>query len=301
VLDADALSARVRVAGAQAALSDTHCATLHPGRLVRGLARLVEAAGARIYEGTRVSRVESGRSPRLVTDRGHVRAPTVVLAGEAYLSQLPSLRRAVLPLYSLIVLTEPLSREQSAAVGWAGGECLSSHRYTVDYLSRTADGRVLFGGRGAPYHLGSRIAPAYDDHRQTHELLRTHLRDWFPALAGVRFTHAWGGPVGMPRDWLPTVTHDPASGLAAAYGYTGQGVATANLAGRALADLLLGTPSALTALPLVGHRPRRWEPEPLRWMATRYLQRALARTDDRARRTGRPPTGRTLAERLVRH
>lgn len=301
VLDAAALERRVRVARADAALSDTHCATLHPGQLVRGLAQRVEDAGGVLYERTPVTKVEQGRAPRLVSERGEARAGTVVLAGEAYLSQLPRMRRALLPLYSLIVLTEPLSAERDAAIGWQGGECLSSHRYTVDYLSRTPDGRVLFGGRGAPYHFGSRIAPGYDAHDATHDLLRDQLRDWFPALAGVRFTHAWGGPIGMPRDWLPTIFYKPAEGMAGGYGYTGQGVATANLAGRALADLLLGTPSALTELPLVGHRPRRWEPEPLRWLATRYLQRALAGIDERAARTGRAPTGRSLAERLIRH
>jgi glycine/D-amino acid oxidase-like deaminating enzyme len=298
LLDRAALAERVRVAGAEGAFFDPHCATLHPGRLVRGLARRVEEAGATIAERTPVRRVERGR---LVTDRGHVRAPVVVLAGEAYLTRLPSRRRSLLPLYSLIVLTDPLSAEQAEAIGWRGRECLSSHRYTVDYLSRTPDGRVLFGGRGAPYHFGSRIAPAYDRHGPTHRLLRAHLRDWFPALAGVRFSHAWGGPVGLPRDWLPTFDYDPRSGLAAAYGYTGQGVAAANLAGRTLADLILGTPSPLTELPMVRHRSRRWEPEPLRWLATRYLQRSLARIDERARRTGRPPTGRSLPERLTRH
>jgi glycine/D-amino acid oxidase-like deaminating enzyme len=298
VLDRAALARRLRIGRADGAFFDPHCATLHPGRLVRGLARRVEEAGATVVERTPVTRVERGR---LVTRRGHVRAPVVVLAGEAYLCRLPSRRRSLLPLYSLIVLTDPLSAEQAEAIGWEGGECLSSHRYTVDYLSRTPDGRVLFGGRGAPYHFASRIAPAYDHHGPTHRLLRAQLRDWFPALAGIRFSHAWGGPIGMPRDWLPTIHHDPRSGLAGAYGYTGQGVATANLAGRTLADLILGTPSALTELPMVGHRSRRWEPEPLRWLATRYLQRSLARIDERARRTGRPPTGRSLPERLIRH
>lgn len=301
VLDRDELASRVRVAGAEGALADPNCATLHPGRLVRSLARHVERRGATIYERTAVTRVETGSRPRLVTGRGHVRAGTVVLAGEAYLSQLPGRRRTLLPLYSLIVLTEPLSPGQHDAIGWRGGECLSSNRYTVDYLSRTADGRILFGGRGAPYHFGSRVAPSYDRHGPTHALLRASLTEWFPALRGVRFSHAWGGPIGMPRDWLPTISHDRAAGLAGSYGYTGQGVATANLAGRALADLILGTPSALTDLPLVGHRSRRWEPEPLRWLAVRSLQLALTRLDERGRRTGRPPTGRTLAERLTRH
>ncbi len=293
VLGPAELANRVRVASAEAALYDPHCATIHPGRLIRSLARRVERSGARIFERTRVLRVEPGR---LLTERGHVRARTVVLAGEAYLSQLPSMRRALLPLYSLVVLTEPLTSEQQEAIGWDGGECLSSHRYTVDYLARTPDGRVLFGGRGAPYHFGSRIRPGYDRHRATHKLLREQLSDWFPALQGVRFTHAWGGPIGMPRDWLPTIRHDPRTGLAGAYGYTGQGVATANLAGRALADLLLGTPSALTELPMVGHRSRRWEPEPLRWLAVRYMQRSLTRLDERRRHPGR-----SLAERLMRH
>lgn len=304
-LDDHELAQRVRVDGAVGAVYSPHCAVVQPGRLVRGLATAVERAGAQIFERSRVTQVlprEPGRSAaQVTTDHGEVRAQTVVLAGEAYLSQLPGWRRMLLPVYSLIVLTEPLSDAQWRAVGWAGHECLSSHRLTVDYLSRTADGRILFGGRGAPYHFGSRIRGDYDRHEATHELLRREFVAWFPMLGGVRFTHAWGGPLGMPRDWMPNVWHDPTQGLAAAYGYTGQGVAASNLAARILADQITGTESDLDELPLAGHRSRRWEPEPLRWLATRYLQTALARIDDRAGRTGKPPSGRSLAERLIRH
>jgi glycine/D-amino acid oxidase-like deaminating enzyme len=171
----------------------------------------------------------------------------------------------------------------------------------VDYLSRTVDGRVLFGGRGAPYHYASRIEAAYDHDEATHRGLRTQLTDWFPALAGVGFSHEWGGPLGMPRDWCPSFRFDPATGVGAAYGYTGQGVATSNLAGRVLADLLTTGETEHRELPMVGHRPRRWEPEPVRYLGARYLQRALARIDARAARTGDPPAGTSLAERLVRH
>jgi glycine/D-amino acid oxidase-like deaminating enzyme len=203
--------------------------------------------------------------------------------------------------YSLIVLTEPLSDQAWEALGWQRHECLSSHRYTVDYLSRTADGRILFGGRGAPYHYGSAITDAYDRHDATHAVLRDQLSDWFPQLSRIGFSHAWGGPVGMTRDWMPRIGHDPRSGIAGAWGYGGQGVAASNLAGRALADLITETPSSVSDLPLVGHQPRSWEPEPVRWLAVRYLQTTLARIDTRARRTGRPPSGRSLAERLIRH
>jgi glycine/D-amino acid oxidase-like deaminating enzyme len=301
LLGAPALADRVRVAGATAALHDPYGAVIHPGRLVRGLARRVEAAGGRIVERTRVLEVEPGPPVRLRTPRGDVTADVGVLAGEAWLSQLPGHRRSVLPVYSLIVLTDPVPGARWAEIGWRDHECLSSHRYTVDYLSRTVDGRILFGGRGAPYHYGSRISPAYDRHEVTHAELRRQVRDWFPTLRGVGFAYAWGGPVGMPRDWSPSFRYDPTTGIAAAYGYTGQGVATSNLAGRVLADLIVTGDTPYAELPMVGHRSRPWEPEPLRYLAARYVQHALARIDARATRTGHPPTGRSLAERLIRH
>ena len=305
VLDADALAERVRVTGATAAQFDPHCATVHPGRLVRGLATAVEHRGVDVFERTRVTRIDAAPRPgeRTVvhTRRGRLRAGAVVVATEAYTARLPGHRRTLLPIYSLIVLTEPLNVGQWKEIGWEGHECLSSHRLVVDYLSRTPDGRVLFGGRGAPYHFGSRIAGRFDRHAATHSLLRRMLSSWFPVLADVAVTHQWGGPLGMPRDWLPNITYEPATGLAGAWGYTGQGVAASNLAGRTLTDLLTGEPSVLTALPMAGHRSRRWEPEPLRWLGARYIQRALTRLDRRAERTGRAPSGRSLAERLMRH
>jgi glycine/D-amino acid oxidase-like deaminating enzyme len=301
VLDAEETDRRVSITGVRGALYSPHYATVHPGRLVRGLARAVERLGATIYERSPVVGFETGQSPRLATARGEVRAGTVVLAGEAYLARFRELRRQVLPVYSLIVLTEPLSESQWEEIGWEGGECVASNRYTVDYLSRTADGRILFGGRGAPYRYGSRIKDGYDRHASTHEMLRRAARSWFPALGGAWFTHAWGGPLAVPRDWMPTISYDIKGGVATACGYTGQGVTISNLSGRTLADLILGRDTAITHLPTANHRSRSWEPEPLRWLGVRYVQRGLKRVDDRAERTGEPPTGRSLAERLGAH
>jgi glycine/D-amino acid oxidase-like deaminating enzyme len=301
LLGAEETAKRIRVTNARASLYSPHCATIHPARLARGLARVVERLGGEIFEQTRVTDYETGGRPRLVTAAGDVRADTIVLAGEAYLARLKKLRRQVLPVYSLIVLTEPLSESQWEEIGWEGRECVASTRYTVDYLSRTADGRILFGGRGAPYHFGSRIDDEYDRHEPTHHLLRRNARQWFPVLKGARFTHAWGGPLAMPRDWMPTMSYDPETGVATARGYTGQGVATANLSGRTLSDLILRRDTSITRLPSVNHEPRPWEPEPLRWLGARYVQRGLMKVDDRAEKTGDPPTGRSLAERLARH
>jgi len=298
------LTARIRIAGAVRAMVSDAGAVVHPGRLVRGLARAVEAMGVRIVEGTPVTdfrpKDASGRAA-LVTPRGEVRAPVVVLAGEAYLAEHPRLHRQLVPLWSLIVLTEPVPDAAWAEIGWANREIVASTRLSIDYLSRTEDGRILFGGRGAPYRFGSPIRPAYDRHGPTHERLKAFVREWFPSLSGVRFTHEWGGPLGMPRDWHPTMAFDAASGIATARGYVGHGVSSTNLAGRTLTDLVTGTMSPLTALPVVNHRSRNWEIEPFRWIGVRYAQWALGRLDERSQRTGKPPTGRSLAERIASH
>lgn len=298
------LRSRIWIAGATRALVSDDAAVVHPGRLTRGLARLLEREGVRIVEQTPVTgfrpRDDAGKAT-LVTPRGDVRAPVIVLAGEAYLSELKPLHRQLVPLWSLIVLTEPVSDEAWAEIGWRGREVVASTRLSVDYLSRTEDGRILFGGRGAPYRLGSPIKLAYDQHGPTHERLRAFVRAWFPSLRDVRFTHAWGGPLGMPRDWHPTMSFDPATGIATSRGYIGHGVSTTNLGGRVLTDLILGRSTPLTELPLVNHRSRDWEPEPLRFLGVRYSQWALGRLDDKIARTGVPPSGRSLAERIASH
>jgi glycine/D-amino acid oxidase-like deaminating enzyme len=304
IVDAPELSTRLRIAGAVRGLVSDDAAVVHPGRLVRGLARAVERAGVRIVEGSPVTdfrpKDPSGRAT-LVTPRGEVRAPVVVLAGEAYLSELSRLHRQLVPLWSLIVLTEPVTDAQWAEIGWANREVVASTRLSIDYLSRTEDGRILFGGRGAPYRFGSPIRPEYDRHAPTHERLKAFVREWFPSLRGVRFTHEWGGPLGMPRDWHPTMAFDPATGIATARGYIGHGVSTTNLAGRTLTDLITGTRSSLTELPIVNHRSRNWEIEPFRWIGVRYAQWAVGRLDEQAQRTGRPPSGRSVAERIASH
>ena len=157
----------------------------------------------------------------------------------------------------------------------------------IIYGQRTADGRLAFGGRGAPYHLGSAIRPDFDRDPRVFEVLRHTLTDLFPVLAGAKVTHTWGGPLGIPRDWCASAGLDPATGLGWAGGYVGDGVSTTNLAGRTLADLILETDSDLTRLPWVNHHSPRWESEPLRWLGMNAGLHTMSWADKREARTGR--------------
>jgi glycine/D-amino acid oxidase-like deaminating enzyme len=293
--------ARVRIADVHGSIFYKDAANIHPGRLVRGLARAVERRGVKIYEQTEVTDFAAGKKPALRTKRGDVYAKAIVLCGEAYLTRLRKLKRQLLPVYSLMTLTEPLSAADWAEIGWKDRECVDSCRLTIEYTAKTADGRILFGGRGAPYHFGSHIHDSYDRHEPTIKMFRENVRRWFPRLKDVKFSHAWGGPLGAPRDFMPTMSYDPTKGIASARGYVGNGVATSNLSGRVLADLITGTKSEITTLPCVNHRSPNWEPEPFRYIGVHYIQQAYWNIDQKAERTGVPPSGNTLAERLTRH
>ncbi len=158
---------------------------------------------------------------------------------------------------------------------------------------------MVFGGRGAPYHFGSRIRPQFDhDQRVFGRLLHT-LTDLFPVLAGTAVTHAWGGPIGIARDWWASVGLDRDTGIGWAGGYVGDGVTTTNLAGRTLRDLILGRETELTRLPWVNHRSRRWEPEPLRWCLINGGLRAVSLGDAEERLTGRPSILANIVEPFV--
>jgi glycine/D-amino acid oxidase-like deaminating enzyme len=285
LLDAAEASARLAATGVLGGTWTPDCAALHPLRLVRGLAEATERHGATIYERTRATGIEPGL---VRTTGGSVRAPVVIRATEGFTARLPRHRRVLAPVYSLMVATEPLDAATWGSIGLASRETFSDYRHLIIYGQRTADGRLAFGGRGAPYHFGSAIRPGFDRDERTHRSLTRVLAELFPALAGTPISYRWGGPLGIARDWAPSVGLDPATGIGWAGGYVGDGVAAANLAGRTLADLVLGRDTPLCRLPWVGHRSPRWEPEPLRWLGVNAGLAAMTAADAEERATRRP-------------
>ena len=282
----------VHVDGALGGLFTPHCARVHPAKLVRWLAAACEREGVEIFEHTPVLRVQPRRA---VTARGPVAARWVVRATEGYTPGLPGLRRAVVPLNSAMIVTEPLDEATWRSIGWDGCETLLDGAHAYCYLQRTADGRIAIGGRGVPYRFGSRTDRAGEMPARTARDLRDRLVRLFPALRDAGIADGWAGVLGVTRDWSPSVGADPATGLAWAGGYAGDGVSTANLAGRTLRDLITGEDSELTRLPWVDWQARSWEPEPLRWLGVHSVY-GLYRAADRAEeRTNRPSRLATVA------
>lgn len=294
-LDAAAAQRRLAATSLLGAEYTPHCAALDPARLVRGLARVVEGLGARLYEQTRVVDIAAGK---VVTEHGTVEAELIVRATEGYTADLPSAHRDLAPLWSLVIATEPLPDDVWNTIGWRDRETVTDGRHLIIYAQRTADGRIVFGGRGAPYRFGSATGGS-SGHEATYRLLEHTLHDLLPQTRDARITHRWGGVLGVPRDWMPSVTFDRAEGLGWAGGYVGDGVALSGLAGRTLADLLLGRDTDETRLPWVGHRWKRWEPEPLRWLGIQTMTAVMSSADKVEQRTGRTARRAKLLERLV--
>ena len=278
LLDAEAARARLAVDGVLGARFSPHCARVQPAKLAVGLAAAAERRGARIYEGSRVSRLE----PRLVrTSQAVVKADYVVRATEAYTARLAGQRRVMLPISSCMIATEVLAEAAWQEIGWRGAETVLDGSRRFVYLQRTSDGRIAIGGRGVPYRFASRTDSEEPPPSGVVAALAARLCALFPSLAEVKLAGAWQGVLGASREWAPAVGLDRATGLAWGGGYVGEGVAAAQLAGATLADLILGRDTDLTRLAWVGPLGRSWPPEPLRYAGVRGVNAMMALADRR--------------------
>lgn len=283
-LSSDGVGEHLAVPGALGGAYSPHCARIQPARLVRGLAERAERAGVVVYEQTDVTGVRPGIAE---TAHGAVRARHVLLAVEAWRPQLPGHRSEFLPLSSMMIATEPLADSVWDGLGWAHGLTVRDKRHHFFYAQRTGDNRLAIGGRGAPYRLRSPFREFDGLQDAVFERLAETMHQHFPATADAAITHRWGGLLGVPRDWSMSVRYDPETRLGSAGGFSGHGVVAANIAGKTLADLVLGEGSDHTRMPWVGHRSPRWEPEPLRYLASTAIVKILMGADAYEDRTGR--------------
>ena len=268
-------------------------ASVQPALLARGLRRVLLEQGVAIHEGTLVTDLEPGPPAVAITAGGSVRAPKVVLAVNAWATGWPALRRRLVAWSSYIVLSAP-APERLAAISWTGGELVSDLRTSIRYFRTTPDGRIAFGGGGG--RAARRIGDSFTHDRRAVAEAAAGFRRIFPTFADVPLEDAWGGPIDV------SPTHLPSFGrlhphVFYALGYTGNGVAPSHLAGRVLADLVLGDDTDATRLPMVDPRPRLFPRDPMRTLGAALVRRAVIAGDDAAELGHRP---NPLAEVIAR-
>jgi glycine/D-amino acid oxidase-like deaminating enzyme len=266
----------LRIDKAVAAIHLRHCAAIHPSRLARGLAETLSGQGVRIFEKSQVTSV-SGNT--LVTPGGRVRAGTVIVATEGYSGSIAERKRRLIPVHSMMVVTEPLSEQQIQEIAYHRRYCFGNIDRLVTYGQLTHDNRIAFGCRGT-YHFGSGIR-VFDPKDPEFKRVAESLLKFFPVLKGIGFTHGWGGAMGVSRTLRPSVNFDKDRRFGWAGGYFGNGVGAAHLAGRTLADLVMDQESERTATPWVNHadQDRKWEPEPLRWLGIKSRAKLMHLAD----------------------
>lgn len=295
MLEPDEVESRVRVPSVLGATWSPACAAVDPLALLVGLVRVVESAGVRIRGESRFLSV----TPHRGGNRAQVSVPSgtvgvdcdwVLLCTEGFTAHIPGHRRDLAPLYSYMVATEPLDESTWSRIGWTGRETLADARRMVIYAQRTADGRIAFGGRGAPYRWASAIGPRHDADPAVHARIAETMVDLFPAVRDARITHRWGGALGVARDWQTTARVDRSARTGFAGGFVGDGVALSHLVSAGLARAVLGIDDEISRLPFVGHHGPQWEPEPLRWLGINGMLRAVALADRIEERTDQPAT-----------
>lgn len=295
-LSPEQLAQQIRVAKPYGGIYTPHIATLHPAKLVRGLARAVERMGVKVYENSAVTHWQPGN---LRTAHASVRSRWVVPAVEGYSVTLPPLGRYQLPVQSLIVATEPLSAATWDEIGLSQGQAFSESSRQVTYGQRTADNRLIFGARGG-YQFAGRLRHDFDLTTSEIELRRYLFGELFPQLKNVQITHGWGGNLGMSRRFQPHMLCDRASGIALSGGYGGEGVGASSLGGRTLADLILERDTELVRQPWVLPQGglgvlKAWEPEPCRWLGYNAIIRSFVHEDQTLANPATAPWRRKLA------
>ncbi|MFH8984542.1 NAD(P)/FAD-dependent oxidoreductase [Streptomyces varsoviensis] len=285
-LDRDAVRAEVDSPAFLAGLWDrTGVAMLHPAKLAWGLKRACRALGVRIYEHTPGTALSSrGPGVAVRTPYGRVFARHAALGTNAFPSLIRRVRPYIAPVYDHALMTEPLDAERLAAVGWRRRQGLSDSANHFHYFRITADHRVLWGGYDIVHHYGSRVRAEYDHHPATYRRLAHHFFQYFPQLAGVRFSHAWGGAIDTCSRFSPFFGTAHHGRVAYALGFTGLGVGATRFGADVMLDLLAGERTERTGLELVRTKPLPFPPEPVRSLGIGLIQRSMTRADERGGR-----------------
>ena len=268
------------------------CAMVNPARLAWGIRFACLEAGVRFFEHTPVAGMSRGGGGRsgirgllspgveLQTTSGRVHADRVALATNAFDPLLQRVRLRIVPVYDHVLVTEPLSDEQLAAVGWRHRQGLSDAGNQFHYYRLTEDNRILWGGWDAIYHYGRKVRPDYDQRPATLRTLARHFYETFPQLAGLGFTHRWGGAIDTSGRFCAFFGTAAGGRVAYAAGYTGLGVGASRFGARVMLDLLSGRHTELTELDLVRTKPTPFPPEPFAWLTIQATRLSIAHADN---------------------
>jgi glycine/D-amino acid oxidase-like deaminating enzyme len=267
-------------------------ATVQPARLARGLRRVALERGVRVFEGTAARGVERGRPPVVRTETGAVRAEHVVLAHGSWAASWPGFRRSFGVIADSMVATEPIP-DRLEQIGWTSDVGLADGREMLFYLRRTEDHRIAIGGGAIGVVFGGRVGRRATHDRRVAEVAARGLLWLFPQLEGVRFTHAWGGPIDHTASFLPFFRTLPGGTVHAGLGFSGHGLAQTKLGARILASLVLGIRDEWSSMPVVGPEIAKAPPEPLRFPLVRAAAWGLE-SGDRREDAGRPRGGLRL-------
>ena len=273
-MEKDKLQEQVRSPLYQGAWWEPRCGILNPAKLSWGWKKVITAMGVQVFESTPVTAVTSeGAKVSIQTPGGVVKAKKAVLAANAWSHLLPHIRHKQVPIWTYIVLTEPLSDKIFEEIGWQNRQGIEDARNLVHYYRLTADNRLLMGGRDVGLAFGGDMNK--DENPQTFEGLEQDVRDIFPALKDTRFTHRWGGPVSVTLDLAPAMGYVGDKRMIYSLGCMGHGVSLTHLNGKTVADLILEKQTDLTDVFFVNRKTIPWPPEPVRMLASKALVGAL--------------------------
>ena len=270
-----------------------HCAALNPFKLTRALAKYLEDKGVEIFENSKVDQISD---KKILVNGFEIDCHISIRATEAFTAG-KWMKNQQIPIYSLMVATEPLTSEQLIQVGNLQRATFQEACHLITYAQITGDNRLAIGGRGVRYKLFSRLSERSEVDNRMHSALERRALRWFPQLEGIKFQYRWGGPVALTRRWQSYLNFDQTSGRAAIGGYVGDGVTLSYLAAKTLAQKINNI--KIADLPFVDQKIGKWEPEPIRYLAVNAGFKATVAADFEERISNRPSFISKLVDPLI--
>ncbi|CAB4805027.1 unannotated protein [freshwater metagenome] len=262
-------------------------ALVDPARLAWGLKAAAESLGVRIYEDTKATALErDGVGVLVTTPLGQVRCGRVALGTNAFPPLLHRLRHYIAPVYDYVLVTEPLTAEQLASIGWKGRQGLSDIPNQFHYYRLTEDNRILWGGYDAVYYFRGKVRTELESRPETWAKLSRHFFATFPQLEDVKFSHTWGGVIDTCTRYSVFWGKAMQGRVAYALGYTGLGAGSTRFGAEVMLDLLDGKRSRATETEFVRKHPLPFPPEPFRFAGIQATRWSLDREDKTGRRNG---------------
>jgi len=254
--------------------------SLQPALLVRGLKKIAENNGVKIFENSAVISYNDKKEILVKTKNGSVSCSKLVFAINAWTPHLlPFLSRSVVLVSSDMIISEPI-KSKLQTIGLNSGLVILDCNLFTHYCRTTPDGKIILGKGGNTFSYKNRVISSFDGPSTIEKFLKKSLMKFYPSLNDTKIITSWNGPSERTKTGFPFFGYHPNNkNISYAFGYSGNGVLTCNVGGEILSSMALEEQNEWTKSNFCKGPLKMFPPEPFRWLGAMIIRNAIRRKE----------------------